>query len=120
MGYNGGDRSEFGIVDEMDCEKNYEATYEPQRYGCIAICEEALGDWYPLLNEMPTYHGSTSRPALNIARYAVTLIPPSSLALLIDTIKTSTKDEFMEDALEIVELMEKAKASDQYVILYDA
>jgi hypothetical protein len=119
MGYKGGDRSEFGIIDELDCEKDYGLTYEPEKYGCNVICEEALNDWYPLLKDMPTYYGSYSHPAFNIARYAVTLIPPLSLDLLIDTIKTSTKDKYKEDSLEIIELLEKAKTNNKHVILYD-
>jgi hypothetical protein len=94
------------------CEQNYGLTYEPEKYGCTAICEEALNEWYPLLKEMPTYHCRYSRPAFNIARYAVTIIPPSSLDLLIYTIKTSTKDEFKEDSLEIIDLLENAKTVD--------
>jgi hypothetical protein len=120
MSYKGGDRSEFGIIDAFDREKDYAKTYEPEKYGCIAVCEEALNDWYPLLAEMRTYFGAYSRPAFNIARYAVTLIPPSSLDLLIDIIKSSTKEAFMEDSLEIARLLEQAKLENKYVILYDA
>jgi hypothetical protein len=120
MSYKGGDRSAFGIVDAFDREKDYAKTYEPEKYGCIAVCEEALNDWYTFLKEMPTYYGGYSCPGFNIARYAVTLIPPSSLDLLIKTIKSSTKDEFREDSLEIVELLQQARLKDKYVILYDA
>jgi hypothetical protein len=119
MGYTGGDRSEFGIIDIFDSMKDYTNIYEPKKYDCIAICEEALNDWYPLLQKMPTYHGRYSCPAFNIARYAVTLIPPTSLDLLINAIKSSTKAEFREDSLEIVDLLEKAKMKNRYVILYD-
>ena len=44
MSYKGGDRAEFGIIDDFDINKDYGDSYEPQRYRCIAICDDALND----------------------------------------------------------------------------
>jgi hypothetical protein len=44
MSYKGGYRSEFGIIDNFDYEKDYGKTYQPKKYGCIAVCAEALDD----------------------------------------------------------------------------
>jgi hypothetical protein len=118
MGYKGGDRSEFGIIDNLDYEKDYSKTYQPEKYGCIAVCSDALSDWYPLLTDMPSFYHTYSRPEFNFALYGVTLIPPSSLDLLTDVMKSKTRDEFMADTLDIIELLEKAKSEDKFVIIY--
>jgi hypothetical protein len=119
MGYKGGDRSEFGIIDNLDYEKDYAKAYEPDKYGCIAICSDAVSDWYSFLTDMPSFYHKYSRPEFGIARYGVTLIPPSSLDLLTDVMKSKTRNEFKPDALEIIKLLEKAKSEDKFVILYD-
>jgi hypothetical protein len=118
LSYRGGDRAEFGIIEDIYYEKDYSDTYEPERCGCVAICDDALNDWWDGLVEMPSYFHSYSRPKTALARWGVTLIPPSSLGLLIDVIRTTTQDEFQADAFEIVTLLEDAKSRGKFVIHY--
>jgi hypothetical protein len=118
MSYKGGDRAEFGIIDNFDKDKYYPEKYEPDRYGCIAICDDALNDWFHPFSETNTYCQTYSRPWKGFDRYGVTLIPPESLSSLIEIMLTKTKSEFMNDALEIVNLLKEAKANEKFVIHY--
>ena len=118
MSYQGGDRAEFGIIDDFDPQKDYGDSYEPERYHCIAICDDALNDWWDGIQDMRTYFHCYNRPETALARWGVTLIPPESLDQLIAVIKRKTADEYMNDALEIIELLKMAKRQDKYVIHY--
>lgn len=118
MGYKGGCRAEFGIIDHIDPLKNYGDSYEPEKYGCIAICDDVINEWWDDLISMKSYFHCLSREETALARWGVTLIPPESLNLLINVIQTKTSDDYKEDALEIVELLVKAKAQGKFVIHY--
>jgi len=118
MSYKGGYSAEFGIIDNFDAQKDYSASYEPEKYHCVAICEYALNDWWDSLSEMKTYFNSFSRPEKNLARCGVTLIPPDSLELLIAVIDGNTKEEFRSDGLEIIDILKKAKSENKFVIHY--
>ena len=65
---------------------------------------------------MKSYFHCLNRPSKALARWGITIIPPESLSLLIDIIKTETKIEFQEDASEIVLLLEEAKRKNKFVI----
>jgi hypothetical protein len=118
MSYKGGDRAEFGIVDKLDPEKDYGDPYEPKEYHCIAICDDALNDWWDELTEMKTYFHCLKRPDRNLARWGVTLIPPESLDILTEVIMNNTQAEYMSDGLEIIEVLKKAKAENKFIIHY--
>lgn len=51
MSYKGGNRVEFGIIDDFDINKDYGDSYDPQRHHCVAICDDALNDWWERLTE---------------------------------------------------------------------
>lgn len=76
MSYKGGDRAEFGIIDDFDTNKDYGHSYEPERYHCVAICDDALDDWWERLTEMNSYFHCFSRPSKALARWGITIIPP--------------------------------------------
>lgn len=117
MSYKGGCRAEFGIIEELDVEKDY-GDYNPEQYRCKTICDDAINDWWKSLEKMPSYFHSYNRPASALARWGVTIIPPSSLELFIRVIITETKNEFRTDALEIVALLEEARTRNKFVIHY--
>lgn len=85
-GYSGGDRTEFGILGAPDPCVDYGASYEPERYGCVAICDECLDPWMEPLSGMKTYFHCLDRPEHGFARYGVTLIPPESLPQLLSVV----------------------------------
>ena len=119
MSYTGGDRAEFGIIETINPKNDYGSSYEPEKYSCVAICEEAINDWYDELADMKTYWHCMNRPNTNIARYGVTIIPPESLEQLIGAIRAKTKAKFAADALEVASLLETAAKLSKFVILYD-
>ena len=118
MSYKGGCRAEFGIIDDFNPQKDYGDSYEPERYHCIAICDDALNDWWDDIQDMRTYFHCYNRPETALARWGVTLIPPESLGQLMTVIKRKTAGEYMEDALEIIELLKMAKKQGKFVIHY--
>ncbi len=118
MSYKGGDRAEFGIIDDFNTNKDYGDSYEPERYHCVAICDDALDDWWERLTEMNSYFHCFSRPSKALARWGITIIPPESLSLLIDIIRTETRETFQEDASDIIVLLEEAKRKNKFVIHY--
>lgn len=118
MSYKGGDRAEFGIIDELDPQKDYGESYEPEQYHCIAIHDDALNDWWDDIQDIRTYFHCYNRPETALARWGVTLIPPESLQRFIAVIQTKTVHDYMNDALEIIELLEMAKRQGKFVIHY--
>jgi len=118
MSYGGGDRAEFGIIDDFDSQKDYSGSYEPERYHCIAICDDALNDWWDDLKDIKTYFHCYNRPETALARWRITLIPPESLEQLIAVILAKTAVEYRDDALEIVALLQRAKQDRKFVIHY--
>jgi len=72
-------RAQFGLIDEIDYNKDY-SEYEPQKYNCVCIDDdEYINDWWPQLCGMRTFFHSMARPETALARWGVTIIPPSSL-----------------------------------------
>ena len=82
MSYKGGDRAKFGIIDESSRDKDYRDEYEPDKYHCIAICDDALNAWWEHLTDMDTFFHTFKRPGKGLARWGITLIPPSSIPQL--------------------------------------
>ena len=113
-GYQGGDRAEFGILEQVDPEKDYGGEYTPHAYGCIAVCDDSLEGWYPRCEQMETYFHTLRRPAHGFARYGVTLIPPRSLPLLLELARSAKG----EGAELLVETVRRAMTEGKYVIHY--
>lgn len=84
----------------------------------MAICDDAINDWWDMLKDMPSYFHCYDRPAFSLARWGVTRIPPSSLPLLIKAISANTRSEYINDALEVLALLHDAKAREAFVIHY--
>ena len=118
MSYKGGDRAEFGIIDKFDRCKDYGAEYKPDKYHCIAICDDALNDWWEHLADMDTYFHTYKRPKKGLARWGITLIPPSSIPRLRRVVDTYTESQYKSDASEIIALLDEAIKKNLYVIHY--
>lgn len=118
MSYKGGDRAEFGIISTIDYCKDYGDEYSPEKYHCIAICDEALNNWWEHLADMDTYFHTYKRPEKGLARWGITLIPPSSIPQLRHVIETYTETSYKADASEIISLLDKAIKNNSFVIHY--
>jgi len=113
----------FGIIDVFEEERDYSRDYEPEKYNCIAIPDIWLNDWWPMLEAVPSYFHCFRRPSTALARYGVTLIPPESLDLFYETIKTKTPSlferKFSKKAAKVADLLalvKRAKDEGKYVI----
>jgi hypothetical protein len=42
--------AQFGIIDEFDENKDY--GYEPEKYHCVAINDDFIGDWWKELTQI--------------------------------------------------------------------
>jgi len=75
---------EFGIMStDPQPGKRYD-TYEPKKYGCIAVDDaivEQFGD--AVLRDLPCYWHTLDRPEHGLAYCGITLIPPESLPVLL-------------------------------------
>ncbi len=69
---------EFGIIEDIEETENY--SYEPEKYHCVCIDDAIyIDDWWDKLVLLKTYFHQLNRPALGLARFGITLIPPESL-----------------------------------------
>ena len=69
-------KTEFGIIDEIDADKDY-SHYEPEKYNCVYIDDDIyIDEWWEQLQTIKTFYHSLNRPGYALARYGVTIIPP--------------------------------------------
>ena len=107
--------AEFGIIKDFDREKDY-SEYEPQKYNCVSIDDDALNNWWARLEDMKSYFHTYSRPDKALARCGVTLIPPESLDLFHAIVKDDTQAEYHEQAAAVLSVIEEAKRNGSFVI----
>ncbi|WP_349948748.1 hypothetical protein ABFV83_10135 [Lacrimispora sp. BS-2] len=110
--------AEFGIIDTFDKNKDYGDEYTPQKYNCVAIDDEVVSDWWDRLLTMKTYFHCYSRPETALTRYGITLIPPESLDLFYDIVANNTKKEFTSQISCLLDLIQKAKNENKFIIHY--
>ena len=80
----------FGIVPNVEYDKDYSFVGGPDAYGaiyaqyrCVSIPDDIVNAWIPLTKNMPTYLFSLSRRNMGIDHFRVTLIPPKSVKMLL-------------------------------------
>ena len=110
--------AEFGIIDSIDTDLLKEYDYEPKRYGCTAIDDDALEGWQERLLEMESYFHRLGRPEHGLARWGITLIPPRSLALFYDIVKNDTDIKFSDQAEGLLLKIEEAMRCEKFMIHY--
>ena len=103
-------KHEFGI---MPCapkvQERYD-TYEPEKYGCIAVDDDLIETLAQEWSGIDTYWHTVDRPAKGLAYCGITLIPPESSRDMI-MIKRE-KEEFQP----LRELLQQAAAENRFVI----
>lgn len=120
-----GDCIDFGIVSNIEYDKDYSKIGSPDaykalyaQYHCVSVPDGIVSDWIPLANNIPTYLCSLSRKNMGIDHYGVTIIPPKSVKMLFDIVRSymdTTKNESVE---KLVKLLNIAFEKRQYVICY--
>jgi hypothetical protein len=115
--------AQFGLIDHFDPNKDYSLA-EPgdtlwtifDRYHCINIPDDAINEWWYRLEAMDTFLHSIDRPARNLARYGVTLIPPSSFELFRDVILSETIRQYQTFVGDLIKMITNASLAGKFLI----
>ena len=122
-----GPYAHFGIIDEIDIDKDYSQLNGDfqgclAKYQCVDVPDMIINGWWDSLTKMKTYFHTIQRPATALARWGVTLIPPESLDTFIDIVLHHTNEYFhkyCEDKITLLlDLLARAKQEEKYVIHY--
>lgn len=108
---------DFGIIDHFDPQNDYEG-YTPELYGCVSVDDDYLDDWWDSLARMNTYFCTYTRPEHGLARYAITLIPPESLEILYNTVKSDPLFAERPDLPPLLRRIEQAMRENKWMIHY--
>lgn len=84
--------------------------YEPQKYACISVPDEAVESILQELSDIEFYHHAVDEPKKGLAYYGITLIPPTSAREFIDVIGDN------KDLAKLKALLETALMFDKWVI----
>ena len=109
---------EFGIIDRFDPQYPYDEEYLPEQYGCVAVDDDYIDDWWEGLAGMKVYFGSLDRPETGLARYGITLIPPESLGMLYDAVKGDPLFAERPDLPPLLGCIEEAMRAGKWMIHY--
>lgn len=109
---------EFGILPEIDRKKDYGDSFEPEKYGCVAIDDDYLNDWWGELELLPSFLHCFDRPEQGLARYGVTLLPPASAGQLARIIEKDKRLQEGTDLVDLVLLLRQAEKEEKFVIHY--
>ena len=101
---------EFGIMQTAPESGRRYDEYEPEKYGCITVDDDAIQSVAKRLNEVKCYWHTLEKPQYGLAYYGTTLIPPSSFDYIIEII--AKKQSFSE----LLALIIKAKEQNKYII----
>ena len=124
-----GPYADFGIIDNFDKSRDYSEykngeTYQDKvkEHNCVKITDNIINFWWNSLTAMKSYFHCFDRPATALARWGVTLIPPESLGVFYNIIENDTPVEFFDKYAEVVtrllNLVERAKHENKFVIHY--
>lgn len=109
---------EFGILDRIDPLRDYGRSYTPEQYGCVAIDDDYLNDWWPRWAELPSYFHCLSRPEKGLARYGVTLLPPASLPAFREIVASDPRCRKDPSLCALAALLDRAVREGKFVIHY--
>lgn len=84
--------------------------YEPQKYACISVPDDAIEGVLQELNGIEFYHHVVDEPKKGLAYYGITLIPPTSEQNFIDVIGDN------EELANLKALLETAMMFDKWII----
>lgn len=110
--------AEFGIVDHVEPGKAYDASYEPEKYGCVSISDDYLNDWWDRLSVLPSYFHNLNRPEKGLARFGVTLIPPESAREFAEIAASDPRLGTSAELRALLEVLRDAARRGKFVIHY--
>ncbi len=101
---------EFAIMPQNPQKEQRYDEYEPQKYACIAVPDDAIEGILQKLNEIDFYHHVVYQPKKGLAYCGITLIPPTSDREFIDAIGEN------EELSNLKALLETALMYDKWII----
>lgn len=101
---------EFAIMPQNPQKGQRYDEYEPQKYACIAVPDDAIEGILQKLNEIDFYHHVVYQPKKGLAYCGITLIPPTSDREFIDVIGEN------EELSNLKALLETALMYDKWII----
>ena len=116
---------DFGIVDAFNPDQDYALLdtghpdpyrYFLKEYRCVSVDDDIVNEWIVPSIKMPSYLGTLSRPSHGIDHYAVTLVPPASLPVLLEIVKPW--EEADESVRRLTGLIQEAIENGKYMIVY--
>ncbi len=81
--------------------------YEPQKYACISVPDDAIEGILQDLNEIEFFHHVVDEPKKGLAYYGITLIPPASEQNFIDVIGDNGELANLKALLETALMFDK-------------
>jgi len=112
-------KTEFGIIEQIDFEKDYSESYEPESYDCIAIDDDLyITDWWDKLILLKTYFHCMSRPDFSLARWGITIIPPESLPAFQQIVLEDYRINTDNNLVLLADKIQKAIKENKHMIHY--
>ena len=84
--------------------------YEPEKYDCIAVDDECVQAEIKRLKGIKCYWHGLDRPEAGLAYHGVTLIPPESIAKMIEAVRD------VSDMRRLMEMLVVAERERKFVI----
>ena len=101
---------EFGIMPKAPGPGERFDCYEPKKYRCVSVPDEAIEPLLEAFRCGKTYWHTLDRPELGLANWGITLIPPETLDAYLAIVWKKP------GLTELAALFVKAKTSDSFVI----
>lgn len=105
-------KHEFGIMKITPTYKELFNEYEPNKYNCIKVDDDFIGPILIELQNVDTYWHTIQNKKSGLAYYGITLIPPTSMDVLINILSLKNMVEY--DSL--IYLLNQAKEYNKYII----
>ena len=77
--------------------------YEPEKYDCIAVDDECVQTVIERLKGIKCYWHSLDRPEAGLAYHGITLIPPESIAEVIEAVRDVPEMRRLMEILVVAE-----------------
>ncbi len=98
---------EFAIMPQEPTKEVRFDEYEPQKYACIDVLDDAIESILQKLNEIDFYHHVADEPKKGLAYYGITLIPPISERKFIEAIGDNQELAALKALLETALMIDK-------------
>jgi hypothetical protein len=114
-------KAEFGIIENFDEKRDYTG-YCPEKYHCLAIDDDLyLNDWWNALSRIDTfnvYEKGVLQPQKALSRWGITIIPPSSLPVLLDIVLSDKRSKKDKRLIAFAGMIHQAIVENKYMIHY--